>query len=300
MLVLAGDIGSYQRRSDGSVWLQPDWGLRAFSPLPQYGAWPTPVLYVPGNHEYDGLDWDKAHAALRATCERLGIVWLERESTVIDGVRFVGTTLWSDYDALAAVPLQRRGRPRPIGDAQAHRLQQRERAFRAANFHLARMGTHRAGRPFDAAAMREEALRCQAWVTRDAGGAVRWPHRGGDTLRALVAQCRPPLWAAAGHGGLLQRDRRHAATSRPVAARPSALSTRLPRGSLPGVGQPLGLCGQKRAIVVRPLPRHRCTVGRDASRPIIRYLTLLALFGSILGHAKAHSRQGRSSREPLI
>jgi hypothetical protein len=121
-------------------------------------------LYVPGNHEYDGLDWDKAHAALRATCERLGIVWLERESTVIDGVRFVGTTLWSDYDALADVPLQRRGRPRPIGDAQAHRLQQRERAFRAANFHLARMGTHRAGRPFDAAAMREEALRCQAWL----------------------------------------------------------------------------------------------------------------------------------------
>jgi len=164
ILVLAGDIGSYQRRSDGSVWLQPDWGLRAFSPLPQYGAWPTPVLYVPGNHEYDGLDWDKAHAALRATCERLGIVWLERESTVIDGVRFVGTTLWSDYDALAAVPLQRRGRPRPVGDAQAHRLQQRERAFRAANFHLARMGTHRAGRPFDAAAMREEALRCQAWL----------------------------------------------------------------------------------------------------------------------------------------
>ncbi|WP_299018528.1 metallophosphoesterase [uncultured Tepidimonas sp.] len=164
VLVLAGDIGSYQRRSDGSVWAEPDWGLRAFSPLPQYGAWPTPVLYVPGNHEYDGLDWDEAHAALRATCERLGIVWLEREATVIDGVRFVGTTLWADYDALAEVPLLRRGRPRPIADAQAHRLRQRERAFRAANFYLTKMATQRAGCLFDAAAMREEALRCQAWL----------------------------------------------------------------------------------------------------------------------------------------
>ncbi|OBS31281.1 metallophosphoesterase [Tepidimonas fonticaldi] len=164
LLVLAGDVGSYQRRADGGRLGLPDWGLQAFSPLPQYGGWPTPVLYVPGNHEYDGLDWDEAHAGLRAACERLGIVWLEREVVVIDGVRFVGTTLWSDFDALASVPLQRRGRPRPITDPQAHRLHQRQRAFRAANFHLTQMATQRAGRLFDAAAMRDEALRCQTWL----------------------------------------------------------------------------------------------------------------------------------------
>jgi len=164
LLVLAGDVGSYQTRAHGEVMTRPDWGLQAFSPLPQHGAWPTPVLYVPGNHEYDGLDWDEAHAGLRAACDRLGIRWLERETAVIEGVRFVGTTLWSDYDALAAVPGQRRGRVRPIADAQAHRLQQRERAFRAANFHLTKMATRRDGRLFDAAAMREEALRCQAWL----------------------------------------------------------------------------------------------------------------------------------------
>ena len=73
LLVLAGDIGSYQRRRDGSPMPDPDWGLRRFA------DWPVPVVYVPGNHEYDGLDWDDTHARLREACERLGLIWLERE-----------------------------------------------------------------------------------------------------------------------------------------------------------------------------------------------------------------------------
>ena len=59
------------------------------------------MIYVPGNHEYDALEFDETHALLRATCERLGILWLEREVLVLQGVRFVGTTLWTDFDALA-------------------------------------------------------------------------------------------------------------------------------------------------------------------------------------------------------
>ena len=43
LLVLAGDIGSYQR---GSLLADDDFGLERFSP--QRG-WPVPVLYVPGN-----------------------------------------------------------------------------------------------------------------------------------------------------------------------------------------------------------------------------------------------------------
>ena len=87
LLVLAGDIGSYQT---GSRLDEPDFGLRRFSP--RHGPWRT-VLYVPGNHEYDGLEHDEAHARLREACDRLGLTWLERETAVIDGVRFVGTTL---------------------------------------------------------------------------------------------------------------------------------------------------------------------------------------------------------------
>ena len=178
LLVLAGDIGSYQHRKDGRVMPEPDWGLRRFSPLPQHAGWPTPVLYVPGNHEYDALDIDQAHRDLRATCERLGIQWLEREATVIHGVRFVGTTLWSDYDALV-----------PTGATLTDRLRLREKAFRAANFYLHKMAGQRGGALFDAAAMRELALDCQAWLRE----ALAQPHQGPTVV---VTHFAPTLHSA--------------------------------------------------------------------------------------------------------
>lgn len=144
LLVLAGDIGSYQRRRDGSAMPEADWGLGRFA------HWPVPVLYLPGNHEYDALDVDEAHRCLRATCERLGLRWLERESWVWRGVRFVGTTLWSDYDAICP----------PGSDP----LLQREKAYRAANHYLRSMAATRHGSLFDAAAMRELGLQCQDWL----------------------------------------------------------------------------------------------------------------------------------------
>ncbi|MBU6501910.1 MAG: metallophosphoesterase [Burkholderiales bacterium] len=151
VLVLAGDIGSYQT---GSLLPDADFGLARFSPLPQWAGWPTPVLFTPGNHEYDGLDFDRAHARLRATCERLGILWLEREAVTLGDVRFVGTTLWSDFDAL--VPL--------AGASLGQQLQAREKAFRAANFYLCKTGTTYRGTPMLAPAVREQSLRCQEWL----------------------------------------------------------------------------------------------------------------------------------------
>ena len=152
LLVLAGDIGSYQNDSQVAG---DNFGLERFSPLPQWGGWPTPVAFVPGNHEYDMQDFDAAHDRLRRTCDRLGLLWLERETLVLDGVRFVGTTLWSDFDALAdheqCTDLTRR-------------LRLRQKAFRAANFYLAKTGTSRAGTPWLAEPMREQALACMAWL----------------------------------------------------------------------------------------------------------------------------------------
>ena len=84
VLVLAGDIGSYQA---GSQLTDEDFGLARFSPLPRGAGWPTPVIFVPGNHEYDAQDFDAAHARLRQTCDRLGICWLERECVELAGVR---------------------------------------------------------------------------------------------------------------------------------------------------------------------------------------------------------------------
>ena len=155
VLVLAGDIGSYQA---GSLLPDDSFGLERFSPLPQYAGWPCPVIFVPGNHEYDAQDWDEAHTRLRRVCDRLGLIWLERETAVLDGVRFVGTTLWTDYDAIALLDDQVQA-----GDM-GRLLKLREKSFRAANFYLQKTGGTRHGTPFLAAPMREQALVCQEWL----------------------------------------------------------------------------------------------------------------------------------------
>lgn len=187
LLVLAGDIGSYQA---GSLLGDEDFGLAAFSPLPQYGAWPCPVVFVPGNHEYDAQDFDAAHTRLRRTCERLGLVWLERETAVLDGVRFVGTTLWTDYDAIAQLDAKVQA-----GDLGAL-LRLREKSFRAANFYLQKTGGTRAGAPFLAAPMREQALVCQAWLRE----ALAQPF---DGQTVVVTHFAPSLRSADPRYGLV-------------------------------------------------------------------------------------------------
>ncbi len=166
LLVLAGDIGSYQGGSLLSSLAIEDFGLARFSPLPadRGGAgWPTPVLFVPGNHEYDGLDFDEAHLRLRETCQRLGLIWLERESVVLQGVRFVGCTLWTDFDALTTGPTTA-DKAGADGITLAGQLKAREKAFRAANFYLKKNHALRNGQPLLAEEVREEGLKSQAWL----------------------------------------------------------------------------------------------------------------------------------------
>ena len=162
LLVLAGDIGSYQ---DGSLLTDlgiADFGLARFSPLPVAqggGGWPTPVLFLPGNHEYDGLDFDEADLRLRESCARLGLTWLERETVVLQGVRFVGCTLWTDFDALTTAQAQA-GADITLGE----QLKTREKAFRAANFYLKKNHALRNGQPMLAEDLRAEGLKSQAWL----------------------------------------------------------------------------------------------------------------------------------------
>jgi predicted phosphodiesterase len=152
VIILAGDIGSYQ---SGSRLRDDDFGLGRFSPASS-GHSRAAVLYVPGNHEFDSLEYDEAYARLRATCERLGITWLERQVVTIDHVRFVGTTLWSDFEALVGKD-----------DDLTKQMQQRTKAFRAANYYLSKNTTLKAGEPVLAEQIRDMALECQQWL-RDA------------------------------------------------------------------------------------------------------------------------------------
>ncbi len=174
VLVLAGDIGSYQ---SGSLLTDDDFGLGRFSPLKPGSPWLV-VLYVPGNHEYDGLEFEPTHDRLRATCKRLGIVWLERSTHVIGRVRFVGTTLWSDFDALASEERNLHGQ-----------LKQRDKAFRAANYYLRKYSCLHHGEQMLAEAMRELGLQCQHWLRR----ALQTPFNG---TTVAVTHFAPSLHSA--------------------------------------------------------------------------------------------------------
>ena len=185
VLVLAGDIGSYQTDSSLTRLGIDDFGLARFSPRPVSeggAAWPTPVLFVPGNHEYDGQEFDDATRRLRAACDRWGLIWLEQQSLMLQGVRFVGCTLWTDFDALN-------------GDSLSASLAGRDKAFRAANYYLRKNHSLRGGVPMLAPEVRELGLKSQAWLRQ----ALAEPFHGPTVV---VTHFAPSLLSADPRYGL--------------------------------------------------------------------------------------------------
>jgi len=131
LLVLAGDIDS--------TWA----GLR------QFAHWPVPVVFVPGNHEFDQRDVNEALVGLRAWCAELGIHLLDQDTLVVhsaagQAVRLIGCTRWCDFDVFGA--------------------HERPRAMRAASYFVKVMRAHIGGQPFDPAAVRERALAARDWL----------------------------------------------------------------------------------------------------------------------------------------
>jgi predicted phosphodiesterase len=112
--------------------------------LQRLADWPIPIIYVPGNHEYDQQDFDDAEEELSETAATIGLTYLNQHTTVVDGVRFIGVTRWCDFDL--------------FGEAR------RDSSMRAAEAYLRHMGTTRRGRMFDPAAVREVGLAQRAWL----------------------------------------------------------------------------------------------------------------------------------------
>jgi hypothetical protein len=161
LLVLAGDIDS------------------TWQGLARFAGWPVPVLFVAGNHEFDGRELNNAWAALRERCGALGFTVLERERAVLTDaagrrVRFVGTVRWCDFDL--------------FGPAQ------RVRALRAGEYFQRVMRTQLAGRPFNAAAVREEALACRAWLQRELAEQGPWDSTVAITHFAPSARSLDPRY----------------------------------------------------------------------------------------------------------
>ena len=79
VIILAGDIAP---------------GLRGMGAFFKSGK---PVLYVPGNHEYYGETLAGLGTAMRLYARPAGITLLDNDEVVLGGVRFLGTTLWTDF-----------------------------------------------------------------------------------------------------------------------------------------------------------------------------------------------------------
>lgn len=56
-----------------------------------------PVLYVAGNHEYYGGDLLETNAEIKQACDGTNVRFLEQSEFFYEGVRFLGTTLWTDF-----------------------------------------------------------------------------------------------------------------------------------------------------------------------------------------------------------
>lgn len=81
-IVLAGDIAP---------------GCAAFSwAAHHFGG--RPVVFVAGNHEFYGRELHRHLGAMRRSARRHEVHFLERDERIIGGVRFLGCTLWTDFE----------------------------------------------------------------------------------------------------------------------------------------------------------------------------------------------------------
>ena len=82
LVILAGDINTNSRAIA--------WANTAFSEIP--------VLYIHGNHEGYGHNIDEVQSEIRSACQATSNVrFLNSDEYVWRGVRFLGTTLWTDF-----------------------------------------------------------------------------------------------------------------------------------------------------------------------------------------------------------
>ena len=81
VILLAGDIGL---GSKGIAWARQTW--------PKHE-----IVYVPGNHEYYRSEIGRINEQMEFSGKEFGVHVLNRTMCCINGVRFLGATLWTDF-----------------------------------------------------------------------------------------------------------------------------------------------------------------------------------------------------------
>ena len=82
VIVLPGDIGKHDQ---GIYWAREMWKNHE-------------IVYVSGNHEFYGSRRKNVLAMQRIAAKKTGVHYLENDEIVIAGVRFLGCTLWTDFE----------------------------------------------------------------------------------------------------------------------------------------------------------------------------------------------------------
>lgn len=134
IVVLAGDIHSGTRGIE--------WARRQF-PV-------TPIVYVPGNHEFYGREIEQTLSDLQRVGRRFGVDVLHGRGVVIGGVRFLGATLWTDFALNGA-------------DAQSIARAMSDAKYGMSDFSVIRHGSHGLFRPEHARAMHVEQV---GWIRK--------------------------------------------------------------------------------------------------------------------------------------
>jgi predicted phosphodiesterase len=88
VIVLAGDI---------------DTGIRGVQwAIGQSERLAIPIIYIAGNHEFYGNKFPTLIDKMRNEADGTGVHFLERQGVTLDGYRFLGCVLWTDFSLLGS------------------------------------------------------------------------------------------------------------------------------------------------------------------------------------------------------
>ncbi len=133
LLIVPGDVGH-----------SPD-------ALARLAGWPVPVVFVPGNHEYDGADLADGDEELQEMCDSLGFTLLNCATHLLEdngrAIRLVAASRWWDYDLLGS---DRRDECMAFGER-----------------YLKHMGSAWRGRPLHGPEVRDLAMQHRDWLAAE-------------------------------------------------------------------------------------------------------------------------------------
>lgn len=162
VVILAGDISCKTRGLE--------WAAKRFAG--------TPILYVPGNHEFYRSSMQQLRRELEVEADRLGIHLLDNRTLTLGGVRFHGSTLWTDFDLYAGKP-----------DHDPALTEERVLAFMP-DFHIIEQPDGVVFSPAESRRLHAEAL---SWLEGELAQAFDGP-RVVISHHAPLAECIPPRY----------------------------------------------------------------------------------------------------------